>query len=181
MKLLAPTATPANGPDGDLVRRTRSGDRAAFSRLHQRYARAVYAVLLVRVPAQDARDLVQDVFATALDRLSGLDDPSAFGGWLMAIARNRAADFHRRRRPRAELGDDHRAPGPRAADAVEARRVLDAIRALPEAYREPLLMRLVEGMNGPEIAAATGLRPGSVRVNLHRGMKLLKQRLGVES
>ena len=49
------------------------------------------------------------------------------------------------------------------------------IRGLPEAYRETLIMRLVEGMTGPEIAARTGLTPESVRVNLCRGMKMLRE------
>ena len=52
------------------------------------------------------------------------------------------------------------------------------IRELPEAYRETLVLRLVEGMTGPEIAGRTGLTPASVRVNLHRGMKLLREKLG---
>jgi RNA polymerase sigma-70 factor (ECF subfamily) len=64
----------------------------------------------------------------------------------------------------------------RGAEAAEA---LEIIRALPEAYRETLVLRLVEGMTGPEIAARTGLQPASVRVNLHRGMKLLRERLGM--
>jgi len=51
------------------------------------------------------------------------------------------------------------------------------IRNLPEAYREPLVLRLVEGMTGPEIAERTGLTAGSVRVNLHRGYALLRERL----
>ena len=55
---------------------------------------------------------------------------------------------------------------------------LDVIRKLPEAYRETLLMRLVEGMGGAEIAERSGLTPASVRVNLHRGMKLLREKLG---
>jgi RNA polymerase sigma-70 factor, ECF subfamily len=56
--------------------------------------------------------------------------------------------------------------------------VLDIIKALPEAYRETLVLRLAEGMTGPEIAERTGLTPESVRVNLHRGMKMLRERLG---
>jgi RNA polymerase sigma-70 factor (ECF subfamily) len=60
----------------------------------------------------------------------------------------------------------------------EGRWVLRAIRELPEAYRETLILRLVEGMSGPEIATRTGLTPGSVRVNLHRGMKQLREKLG---
>jgi RNA polymerase sigma-70 factor (ECF subfamily) len=55
--------------------------------------------------------------------------------------------------------------------------VLDAIRSLPEAYRETLILRLVEGMTGPEIADRTGLTAESVRVNLCRGMKMLRQLL----
>ena len=63
------------------------------------------------------------------------------------------------------------------SDALAAE-ILELIRNLPEAYRETLVLRLVEGMTGPEIAARTGLTAASVRVNLHRGMKLLRERLG---
>ena len=54
--------------------------------------------------------------------------------------------------------------------------MLDIVRSLPDAYRETLVLRLVEGMTGPEIATRTGLTPASVRVNLHRGMKLLARK-----
>lgn len=56
--------------------------------------------------------------------------------------------------------------------------MVDLIRALPETYRETMMLRLVEGFTGPEIAQATGLTPGSVRVKLCRGMKLLRRSLG---
>jgi RNA polymerase sigma-70 factor (ECF subfamily) len=56
--------------------------------------------------------------------------------------------------------------------------ILGMIRGLPEAYRETLILRLVEGLTGPEIAERTGLTPGSVRVNLHRGMHMLREKLG---
>ncbi len=54
---------------------------------------------------------------------------------------------------------------------------LAVLRTLPETYREPLMLRLVEGMTGPEIAARMGLTHGSVRVNLHRGMRMLREKL----
>jgi RNA polymerase sigma-70 factor (ECF subfamily) len=57
-------------------------------------------------------------------------------------------------------------------------KLLAIVRTLPEAYRETLVLRLVEGMTGPEIAARTGLTAASVRVNLHRGMKMLREKLG---
>ena len=61
---------------------------------------------------------------------------------------------------------------------AKAEEILAIIRTLPDAYRETLVLRLVEGMTGPEIAARTGLTAASVRVNLHRGMKLLRTKLG---
>jgi RNA polymerase sigma-70 factor, ECF subfamily len=68
------------------------------------------------------------------------------------------------------------APSPEAQAA--ANEALAAIRRLPEAYRETLVLRLVQGLTGPEIAVVTGLTPDSVRVNLHRGMQLLRDALG---
>ena len=74
----------------------------------------------------------------------------------------------------AELNPDSLRQNPAPPEALE---VLETIGNLPEAYRETLILRLVEGMTGPEIAAQTGLTPASVRVNLHRGMKLLREKL----
>lgn len=162
--------------DALLVSRAGQGDEAAFSGLYQRYARMVHGLLLARVGPADADDLVQDVFLTAWRRLEDLRDPAAFGGWLAAIARNRATD-HLRRRPRLEELPGHLMASDATAARVEALAVLALIRTLPEAYRETLVLRLVEGLTGPEIAERTGLTPASVRVNLHRGMKLLREKL----
>ena len=143
-----------------------------------RHARLVHGILLARVPPGEADDLVQDVFLSAMRQLRGLRTAAAFRGWLAAIARNRAMDYFRQARGQAPLeeGMKHQ---PHARDThADALEVLDLIRHLPEAYREPLILRLVEGMTGPEIARQTGLTPDSVRVNLCRGMKMLRQLLG---
>jgi len=160
-----------------LVRAAQSGDRNAFALLHAQYAGMVHGILLARVPRGEVDDLMQDVFLTAMNRLHALRELDAFGGWLAAIARNRATDYHRRARETEELTD---AMGASGHDDQEARRVLNLIRTLPEAYRETLILRFVEGMTGPEIAERTGLTPGSVRVNLHRGITMLRERLGVK-
>ena len=162
--------------DGNLVRAALAGDESAFTRLYDRYARVVHGVLLARVDRQDVEDLVQDVFLTAWRRLEDLRDPAAFGGWIAMIARNRATDAHRRATEFVELPADLPSPGAASAEA-EANAALAAIRALPDAYRETLMLRLVGGLTGPEIAARTGLTPASVRVNLHRGMKMLRGKL----
>ena len=112
----------------------------------------------------------------ALEQLAQLRDDDAFGAWVCTIARRRALDWLRRPRPVAELGDLP-VSDPRRS---EAEQVVRAIHALPEAYREPLVLRLLYGMSGPEIARETGLTPGSVRVNLHRGFKFLRTNLEME-
>lgn len=168
------TRTKRSG-DAWLVEAARAGSRTAFGHLYRRYAPLVHGILLARVPSGEVDDLVQDVFLRALDQLPRLRDTSVFGGWLAAIARNRANDYHRREPKTDELPQDL-AGGER--QNAEGRAALQAIRSLPEAYRETLILRLVEGMTGPEIAERTGLTPGSVRVNLHRGMKALREKLG---
>ncbi len=160
----------------ELIVAARGGDRGAFGRLYGRYARMVHGIALARLRSQDADDVVQEVFVRALDQLASLRDAGAFGGWLAAIARHVIADAFRRAPRESEAVEE---PSIRETqhDEYEARRALEAIRTLPEAYRETLMMRLVEGMTGPEIAARTGLTPASVRVNLHRGFKILRERL----
>jgi RNA polymerase sigma-70 factor (ECF subfamily) len=162
--------------DGRLVREARDGNRHAFDELYERYARVIHGLLLARVRRWDVEDLVQDVFLTAWRRLDALRDPAAFGGWIATIARNRAADHLRYAPDEVDLPGDLEAHDATPVRA-ETVRALDAIRALPDAYRETLMLRLVEGMTGPEIAERTGLTPASVRVNLHRGMRLLRERL----
>lgn len=187
--VIASPVTTEISKDAGLVSAAREGDRTAFAVLYDRYARMVHGILLARVPADDVDDLVHDVFLLALQRLSALRETAAFGGWLAAIARNRAHDYYRRGRDNntdraadmAEGAFEEAAGRGAGTDApqADALAVLAALRTLPEAYRETLVLRLVEGMTGPEIAARTGLKPGSVRVNLCRGMQQLREKLGI--
>jgi len=158
-----------------LVRAAQSGDRAAFGTLYQEYGRLIHGILLAHVSYQDAEDLMQDVFMKALNQLPTLREPAAFAGWLIAIARRTATDYVRRRKTTVPIGPFF---AERRAPEGDAFAVLAIIQRLPESYRETLIFRLVEGMTGPEIAARTGLTPDSVRVNLCRGMKLLRDQLG---
>lgn len=158
-----------------LVTAALEGDRDGFGQLYARYAPLVHGILLARVPRAEVDDLVQDIFLHAFKKLNTLRDRAAFGPWIAMIARNRAVDFHRRSRDTVEITDE--VGGSNTSDS-RANEILELIRNLPDAYRETLVLRLVEGMTGPEIALRTGLTPASVRVNLHRGMKLLREKLG---
>src|SRR3954452_22052294 len=89
--------------DDALIAAAAQGDRSAFGELYARYARMVHGILLARVPPSDAEDLVQDVFISAMRQLRGLRTAAAFRGWLGAIARNRAMDYYRQSRQRADF------------------------------------------------------------------------------
>jgi len=161
------------------VEAAKGGDEGAFRWLHQHFGGVVHGLLLARVDGGSVDDLTQEVFLRAWQRLERLHDPRAWPAWLGTIARNLAVD-HLRAAPRpGTLPPESQLPaaGPSVSDRAEAEQLLAYIRELPEALAEPLILRLVEGLSGPEIADQTGLRPGYVRVNLHRGMKLLRARL----
>jgi RNA polymerase sigma-70 factor (ECF subfamily) len=180
--LVTETPLPRDDSDAALVKASQQGHSDAFGQLYQRYVRMVHGILLAKVPRPEVEDLVHEVFLRALPRLGSLREASRFGAWLAAITRNMANDYYRQPQVQIECCDDSAdvsagaAPNEQA-QTREAAEILESIRALPEAYRETLILRLVEGMTGPEIAAKTGLSHGSVRVNLHRGMQQLRDKL----
>jgi len=172
----APAEREASGEE-QLVERACSGDGEGFNEIYRMFAPLVHGIVLARVPYDDVKDIVQEVFLAAYKNLDGLRDRNAVGAWLAKIARNHAAEYYRKARPTEELSEDLSGKHNPKAEAVE---IMRTIRSMPETYRETLVLRLIEGMTGNEIAERTGLTPESVRVNLHRGMDQLRQKLGIE-
>src|SRR4029077_20269421 len=125
--------------EDSLVSAAREGDRAAFGRLYDRYARMVHGILLARVPPREVDDLVQEVFLLALRQLHSLRDLSRFGAWLGTITRNRANDYFRKAIPHEKVTEpvsENQAESRttnRSAEQ-EADVILAVVRALPEAY-----------------------------------------------
>src|SRR5260370_19548500 len=146
-------------PQADsLVGQARRGNRAAFGELYQKYARMVHGILLARVPPSEVDDLMQDVFTAALSRLASLRYDDAFGGWLAMIARNHSVDYYRRTPKVTEITDVLLRPRPPEPEAFA---VMDALRSLPEAYREPLPLRLRAGLTRPASPAPTRVAPAA--------------------
>ncbi|MGV3622283.1 MAG: RNA polymerase sigma factor [Archangium sp.] len=162
------------------VAAARSGDHDAFNALHRHFGRMVHAIVITRVGASEASDLVQDVFLQVFQKLSTLEDDQAFPAWLSQLARNRAAKHVREDKRTEPLDEEANVAAPDRSAAPDAKKIIRALQSLSEAYAETLAMRLIEGMTGPEIAERTGLTPGSVRVNLHRGMAQLRAKLGLQ-
>ncbi len=161
-----------------LVERVCSGDKSAFDEFYKKLSPMVHGIVLARVPRDEVDDIVQDVFISAYEKLHTLRDKNAVSPWIARIARNRSVEFYRRRKPTVELSENLSHNGGKTKN--EASEILDTIRSMPDAYKETLILRLVEGMTGSEIAELTGLKHESVRVNLHRGMKMLRKQLGIK-
>ncbi|MGQ0628503.1 MAG: RNA polymerase sigma factor [Phycisphaerales bacterium] len=167
------------GTEHALLQAAGRGDAEAFAELYRRYAPMVHAVIVASGQTRDAEDLTQETFLTAMKSMGRLREPEAFGGWLAAIARNEARQAGRglRRALLRALGLARPRSAPIADRAAE---IVEVMSTLPEAYRETVAMRVIAGMKGEEIAARTGLTHDSVRVNLSRGMTMLRERLNDE-
>lgn len=165
--------------DAEVVRRAIAGDPAAQAQLWERHHRLVAAVLLAHSPLNRGRradldDLMQEVALTLCARISTLEQPERFAGWLVAVARTAAKQAHRKERSRiAPQPLDHEpvSPAPSRSDGD----LLDVARTLPIAYREPLLLQAVQGLSQREIAAALDLPETTVETRLVRGRRLLRE------
>ncbi len=181
--------------DEVLVLEAQRGDRAAFEELVRRTSRLVFARLYLETGDNHAaEDLLQETWLRAYHALGQLQQPGTLRAWLLTIAQNVLTDAARRdaRHKRAappRAGPDVLAslPGPaplpdeEAARAELRERALAVLRSLPEEYRLPLTLRYLTGADYDDIAAQLGLSNGSLRGLLHRGLKLLRARLGEHS
>ncbi len=171
-----------NDDDDPVALHLRGDHDGAARALRRRFGALVHGVMLAHAPLKAVEELTEETLDWAGVKLGSLREPGALPAWLAMSARRRAIDARRRQAASAAPLDDRPEPADRrsegrAAATVEADEAIEAVRTLPEAYRETLILRLVEGLSGPEIAEKTGLTPGSVRVNLHRGLTLLRAKL----
>lgn len=171
-----------NQVDGSIgeVRAAQEGDHGALRGLWQRHRRWVAAVLLAHKPrGAELEDLLQDVATILVSRLSELRDPAAFKPWLRMVAVNAARAqgrkaSRRRERPVEGLEEMLTAPEP-LAERDEAARILRLAMQLPDAYREPLLLRCVHGMSHREIGQVLDLPETTIETRIARGRRMLRE------
>ncbi len=176
--------TDAIPPDPELVLAWRAGDEGAASQLVHRHARSLARYLAsLGAPASDVDDLVQDTFFKAFRGVAGWRGDGSFRAWLFRIAGNVLKDQFRQTRGRffLELEDDQLTDSADPAGdlaATEAAAVLQrGLLRLPRLQREVFLLRVQQGMEYGEIAAAVGSTPGAARVHYHHAVKRLKELL----
>ena len=178
----------ADPQEAALVAAAQAGDRDAFEALVRRHAGRLHAVVLRFVAdGGEAEEVTQEAFLRAWRSIGGFRGQSLFFTWLYRIAINEAKRRAARRPPPGQLvalGEQTQEPadarpGPaRRLEQVELHRALErAIRDLPPALREPLVLRDVHGLCTRDAAAAMGLREGAFKSRLHRARLAVREQI----
>ncbi len=184
---------PSNGltPDEErsLVDRARSGEQDALGALYDAYSERLYRYCLTRVGDEtDAEDLAEDIFLKVLGAIERFEwrpgeggQRIPFGAWLFRIARNEVASYQRRQATRPHsaelpesLHDTRRGPAELAETKLTIEEVFQAVRELPDAQREVILLRFSSGLTVAETAAALGKKVPNVKVLQHKGVQRLR-------
>lgn len=182
----APDSAPRQLPtDAVLVLAARSGQEWAKEALFRRYARLALGLAYRILPSDaDIDDLVQDSFVYAFERLNGLSNPQAFQAWLSSIVVRTAGKRLRRRKLQVRLGLRTNQPidveqvVARTAPpdvAAELHAVYGLLETLPVEERIALVLRRVERLEIPEIAAQMGLSMSTVKRRLNAAEERLER------
>ena len=161
------------------------GDPDALQAVWHANRRWVAAVLLAYMPQhEDLEDLLQEVAMTLVSKINTLRDQTNIRAWLRAVAINAARACARsgKSRPRLSLaGVDVEEPGvvvrTRHEPDEDAQRVVDLATRLPEAYREPLILKAVHGMRSRQISAILGIPEATVDTRVSRARRMLRELL----
>jgi RNA polymerase sigma-70 factor (ECF subfamily) len=194
-----PTAEPHRSPDGDATRRsaadrgavdelllmrTKDGDQQAMTELFDQYSGMVYSIALrvLNDPGQ-AEDVMQEIFFQVWR------NPNAFvagrgslGAWLAVMARNRAIDTLRRRRPTDSVDDVVLVSQTDIGSDVERNRMMEKVRGvlkdLPLEQQKSVELAFFEGLTHSEIAARTGDPLGTVKTRIRSALMTLRKAIG---
>lgn len=164
-------------PEESLVRKAASGNREAFGELVRRNQRQALAAAIGLVRNRsDAEEAVQEALVRALERLDTLREPSRFSAWFAGILYRVCLELRRTRR--------RRAPGQPEVAAVlrseAAARVVQEAFELDDEFRDVLILVYLKGLTLAEAAEALGITEGNVKVRVHRGRRLLRERLSAK-
>jgi RNA polymerase sigma factor (sigma-70 family) len=182
--------TPEDCSDGELAALALSGRQAAYTALLGRYREPVFRVVRATIgDDDDAVDVTQEAFVSAFAALKTYDSERPFKTWISRIAINKCRDWARRRAVRrffsfalpieaaANVADDTFTADQQISDRAEITRVLAAIAMLPQAIREPLVLRTIEGMTQAEAAQVLSISEKAVETRLYRARAKLTELL----
>jgi len=167
----------------DAAALTRIGqrDENAMEEIFRRYSGPVYSVALrVLRDTGQAEDVLQEVFLQLWRNPAAfVQDRGSLGAWLVVVARNRAIDLLRRRKPSDSVEDVILASSVNVADEAERNvmmeRVQRALAALPPEQRKSLELAYFEGLTHTEIASRTGDPLGTVKTRIRQALIALRK------
>ena len=172
---------PSGQEDAALLMQVQRGDDHAMASLFDRYSKIVYSVALrvLRDPAS-AEDVLQEVFMQIWRNPDGfVATRGSLGGWLAVVARNRAIDTLRRKRPAEQVDDMALASNYNLADEAERNSLMEKARAvillLPTEQRKTLEMAFFDGLTHSEIAEMTGDPLGTVKTRIRSALTMLRR------
>ncbi|HEX2494687.1 MAG TPA: RNA polymerase sigma factor [Steroidobacter sp.] len=171
--------------DAALIARARAGDLRAFERLYRLHSARIFGLCLRMTRSREAaEDCTQLTFVRAWRNLRAFEGRSAFGTWLHRIAVNEVLTHARNRGTRSESDEQAVAAlgDARGANDIDAGEVMDVERALatlPEGSRHVLVLQAIYGYSHEEVADMLGVAVGTCKAQLHRGRRLLRERLGL--
>lgn len=169
--------------DERLIQRFKEGDLDSFNPLYERYLRLVYNRVRYVVPEADVEDVTQEVFVAVLKSLHTFRGESLFSTWLRTLTNYKVAEYYRRR---------NRKQDPREAPLAEAEMLTDggsalqmeerialrsALAAMPQKYREVILLRFSDGMQFEEIARTMGANLETTKSLFRRAVAALRKNL----
>lgn len=170
--------------DRELLARVRNGERDAFGAIVERYlARAMALAMRVLRHREDAEDLVQDAFLSALQHIDSFDLSRPFWPWLSRIIVNRGLDISSSRSAKSveALTDDVSDSRPSPAEVTERGEIRDEFRrtlaTLPERRRLVVQLFEVDGFSVAEIAKLLDSAPATIRWHLHMARRQLRNAL----
>ena len=170
--------------DRELLTRVRGGDRDAFGEIVERYLpRGMALAMRLLRHREDAEDLVQDAFLSALQHIDLFDLSRPFWPWLSRIIVNRGLDISASRSTRAAdaLAENVGDSAPTPAESVERGEIREDFRRtlalLPERRRLVVQLFEVDGFSVAEIAKLLDSSPATVRWHLHMGRRQLRNAL----
>ena len=173
--------------DSALVAAARKGDMKAFERLYRLHSGKVMGLCLRMTRRRDvAEECVHQTFIRAWRSLAAFEGRSAFGTWLHRIAVNEVLTHQRNHGTRAESDDEAVADAQdtpveshRDYDAGEVMDVERALATLPPGSRHVVVLQTVYGYSHEEVADMLGIAVGTCKAQLHRGRRLLRERMGL--
>jgi RNA polymerase sigma-70 factor, ECF subfamily len=184
--------------DEELMRRTQTGDKQAFSILYERYSASVLSYLYRMLGSlEDVESIGQEVFLRAFRFAPTYRYPQKFSTWLFTITRNLAINQSRRRRRSpirnvtelnlegVDMSGDPYQVAARATDDVEKQeeiaRVLKALDTLPSDQKEVIVLGIFQDLSYAEMESITGAKAVTLRSRMFHGLKRLARSVGPEA